>query len=238
MRKKVKRDKDNSTQQLNTFFYKGNQLLRFKEEFGHCNVPNRYAGNPSLGKWCSEMRKAYKKIQKGMKTNSNLSQDRIKRLEEIGFQWVLIDYDKTFEKRCRKLVAVNEEFGHCNVPCKYAGNPSLGNWRHSMRNAYTKIQKGMKTNLSKGRIEHLEGIGFQWKVNVTFEECCRELIAFKEEFRHCNVPSKYAGNPSLGHWYSGIRTANKNIQKRMKTSYNLSLNRIKRLEEIGFQWQI
>ena len=51
------------------------------------------------------MRATYKKIQKGTKMNSNLSQDRIERLEEIGFQRQGVDYDEAFEKRCRELMA-------------------------------------------------------------------------------------------------------------------------------------
>jgi len=64
-RKKVKTGKDNLTQQSKTGFdEKCNQLLRFKEKFGHCNVPQTYADNPSLGQWCSHRRHAYKKIQR------------------------------------------------------------------------------------------------------------------------------------------------------------------------------
>ena len=110
---------------------------------------------------CGDMRTAYKKIQKGMKTNYNLSQDRIEHLEEIGFRWGVDD--EAFEKRCRELIAFKEEFGHCNVPRSYAMNPSLGRWCGNMRSAYKNIHKGMKTNynLSQDRIEHLEEIGFQ-----------------------------------------------------------------------------
>jgi len=72
------------------------------------------------------MRNAYKKIQKGMKANHNLTQDRIERLEEIGFRWQGVDYDEAFEKRCLELIAFKEKFGHCNVPRTYTGNPSLG----------------------------------------------------------------------------------------------------------------
>jgi len=61
-----------------------------------------------------------------MKTKCNLSQDRIERLEEIDFQWQGADYDEAFEKRCRELIAFKEDFGHCNVPQKYADDPSLG----------------------------------------------------------------------------------------------------------------
>jgi hypothetical protein len=142
------------------------QLLAFEDEFGHCNVPRGYADNPSLGSWCNNMRNAYTKIQKGMKTKLNLSQDRIERLEEIGFQWQGVDYDEAFEKRCHELMAFKDEFGHCNVPKRCANNPSLGRWCGNMRAAHTKIQKGMKAdyNLSQDRIERLEEIGFKWQV--------------------------------------------------------------------------
>ena len=44
------------------------QVLAFKDEFGHCNVPHRYSVFPSLGQWCNSMRVAYKKIQQGQPT--------------------------------------------------------------------------------------------------------------------------------------------------------------------------
>jgi len=206
------------------------QLVAFKEEFGHCNVHQRFAGNISLGRWCDSMRKTYNNIQKGTKTRCNLSQGRIERLEEIGFQWQV---DKTFEKRCRELIAFKEEFGHYHVPCKYAGNPSLGHWCSVMRSAYKKNQKRMKANdnRSQGRIERLEEIGFQWKVNASFEKRCRELIACKEEFGHCLVPCRYAANSSLGKWSSTMRNAYNKIHKGMKTKSNLSPDKIERLED-------
>jgi len=73
-----------------TFEKRFRELTSFKEEFGLCNVPVEYSDNPSLKQWCSHMRTAYMKIQKGMKANSNLSQDRIERLEKIGFQWLVL----------------------------------------------------------------------------------------------------------------------------------------------------
>jgi len=146
-------------------------MVAFKEEFGHCNFPDKFANNPSLGYWCGHVRTTYRRMQKGMKTNSNLSQGRIERLEEIGFQWqVLTDYaKKTFEKRFCELVAFKEEFGHCNVPHKFANNSSLGYWCSSMRTTYRRMQKGLRTNsnLSQDRIERLEDTGFQWNL----QEC-------------------------------------------------------------------
>ena len=100
-----------------------------------------------------------------MKSSYNLSQDRFARLEETDLQWQGVDYDKAFEKRCRDLIVFNEEFGHCSVPVKYSGNPSLGKWCSTMRFTYKRNQKGMKAdyNLSQDRIDRLEENGFQWQ---------------------------------------------------------------------------
>jgi hypothetical protein len=65
------------------FEEKCSDLTAFKEKEGHCKVPYRYAANPSLGYWCSKMRRAYNIIQKGMKPKNNLSEDRMKGLNEI-----------------------------------------------------------------------------------------------------------------------------------------------------------
>jgi len=128
-------------------------------------------------------------------------QGRIDRLEEIGLQWKIRKVLITFEERCDELIAFKAEFRDCNVPIRYAGNPSLGQWCIGMRSAYK------NTKLSQERIQRLEEIGFQWKIRkvlVTFEERCDELIASKEEFRDCNVPSRHAGNASLGRWCSDM----------------------------------
>ena len=104
------------------------------------------------------------------------------------------------------------------------------------------VGKKPKYNLSPDKIERLEEIGFQWKCfndafkNEAFEKHCRELMAFKEKFGHCYVPSKYLDNPSLGMWCRNMRYSYKRDQEGKKPSCNLSPNRIERLEEIGFQW--
>ena len=138
-------------------------LEAFKTKFGHCRVPKAYQVE-GLGFWCSSMRCAYHKIQQGKPARSNLSQDRIERLEEIGFTWNRANLDKTFEQRCLDLEAFKRKFGHCHVPCAYPADPSLGNWCSSIRYAYHKIQQGKPAirNLSQERIERLKEIGFKW----------------------------------------------------------------------------
>ena len=55
------------------------QLVAYKEEHGDCLVPQKWAGNPALGKWVDSQRQAYKQ--------GRLKEDRIEMLEDVGFTW-------------------------------------------------------------------------------------------------------------------------------------------------------
>ena len=141
------------------------ELVAFKEEFGHCNVPRRYSINSSLAKWCGETRTVYNMIQEGKPTaGRDISQEHINRLEGIGFKWKVVDHDKTFKSHCKNLVAFKEEFGHCNVPHRYPDNQLLARWCSNMRTANDNLQKGKKAGhyFSKEKLELLQKIGFQW----------------------------------------------------------------------------
>jgi hypothetical protein len=113
---------------------------------------------------------SYNAIQKERKAEYNISQERIERLGEIGFQWQGGSYNTVFEKRCRELIAFKEEVGHCNVPVRCANNSGLGHWCSDIRCSYNAIQKGNKAkyNISQERIERLEEIGFQWQVLMDY----------------------------------------------------------------------
>ena len=63
------------------------ELREYKNKFGHCNVPSKYAENRALGNWSSNLRTAYSQIQRGRKPIIKLSSERIELLEKIGFKW-------------------------------------------------------------------------------------------------------------------------------------------------------
>ena len=66
---------------------KFNELVAYKDAHGgSCNVPYSYAENPQLGRWVSNQRAQYKKFQQDPSTFS-MTQERIERLESIGFEW-------------------------------------------------------------------------------------------------------------------------------------------------------
>jgi len=219
------------------------QLYDFIDEFGHCNVPWEFSADPSLGIWCGTMRYSYIKIQQGQTPRSNLTQDQIERLEEIGFKWKLVYQGKTtFEQRCHDLQVFKSEFGHCDVSRGklFSVNPSLGKWCNEIRYCYKKIQQGQtpRRKFTQDQIQRLEEIGFKWKLTETLEQRCRHLEAFKSKFGHCNVPFKYSANPSLGNWCSAVRYYYNKIQQGQTPRRNFTQYHIERLEEIGFKWKI
>ena len=62
-------------------------LLKFKEgNNGSARVPLKYKADLRLGKWVQTQRQQYKLLQDGSK-KSKLSEDRIERLESVGFEW-------------------------------------------------------------------------------------------------------------------------------------------------------
>ena len=72
---------------------KFNELLKFKEKYGHVNVPQQPNKDipddyRELGTFCRNIRSAYKYLQDPSKAHlSFLDGDRIQRLESIGFVW-------------------------------------------------------------------------------------------------------------------------------------------------------
>jgi hypothetical protein len=64
------------------------------------------------------MRREHQRIQNGLKTQSNFSEDetkaedRMQQLTEIGFQWKKPYQQEAFDERCFELIAFKEEFGH------------------------------------------------------------------------------------------------------------------------------
>ena len=172
----------------------------------------------------------YHKIKKGIqKKSSVLTEVRIERLEQIGFLWCVSGPVVVFNKRCLELIAFRDKFGHCN-PQNYKANPSFENWCNVIRRAYINIQKGITNHCYRALFTSGD-------YDMIFENRCQELIAFKNEFGHCNVPVKYASNQSLGNWCTNMRATHSRIQKGLPTKSFLPAERIAQLDYIGFTWR-
>jgi len=207
-------------------FEKGfQQTLLYKERTGNPNVPDRYktAEGYRLGTWQSNQRKNYKK--------GTISPARIKRLEEIGFMWEMLkeQREEQFEKGFQETLCYKESTGNSNASIIYQTLEGyrLGTWQRNQRDNYKKGE------ISPDRIERLEEIGFTWEIfEEKFEKGFQETLLYKKSAGNLNAPLRYktAEDFRLGLW-----------QQHQRISYkkeNLSSDRIRRLEKIGFTWQI
>ena len=87
-------------------------------------------------------------------SRSKLSQDRVGRLEALGFGWDPIA--ELWENRFSELVRFKEKHGHCNVPPGWSEFPKLGNWVNTQRASYR------RGSLTEERHRRLEKIGFRF----------------------------------------------------------------------------
>lgn len=96
------------------------RLVTYKENNGFTKVPQKYPEDQSLGYWVSYQRKLFHK--------NDLSQDRLKLLKSIHFDWgegtrePRKDWNKMFDR----LVAY--------IPFKY--HPDLARWKGNQRKTY------------------------------------------------------------------------------------------------------
>lgn len=68
------------------------ELKEFRQVYMHCNVPSNFSENPQLATWVKCQRRQYKLHMEGKP--SNMTEDRIRHLENLGFEWELRTYKK------------------------------------------------------------------------------------------------------------------------------------------------
>ncbi|MDB2663277.1 Helicase associated domain protein, partial [Paracoccaceae bacterium] len=200
----------NATTESWDFWY--GHLEQFYKLQGHCKVPRSYRiGVHNLGYWVENQRK-YREIMPAA---------RRAKLDDLGFEWSTQreNWDISFAK----LVIFKRENGHCLVPMNATIDGfKLGKWVSTQRRYLDKM-----TNERK---DQLDSIGFVWDVfSHAWEQGYNTLVQFKEMTGHCHVPQECElEGYKLGRWCS--------IQRRDVDK--LSSERKKRLEDLGFVWNI
>jgi hypothetical protein len=187
------------------------KLQSYNEKFGNCRVPKRDINYKKLGAWVG--------IQRGFYAKGSLSEDRIRKLEDLGFEWDPIKED--WNLKYSELEAYKAKIGDCRVPAVYKPNIKLGNWVFTQRAAYS------NGSLSTDRITKLESLGFEWDPfesdwQLNFEA----LKVYKAENGDCRVRKNHQ---VLSNWVYKQRNDFKNGR--------ISPDRVAKLEALGFEWQ-
>jgi hypothetical protein len=89
------------------------ELMDFKQEHGHCNVPRTWLRNPQLGTWLNTQRKQYRLSIQG--ESSQMNPDRRAKLEQLGFKWSLCE-KQDWDVRFQELSEYKVKHGDCLVP--------------------------------------------------------------------------------------------------------------------------
>jgi hypothetical protein len=161
------------------------------------------------------------------------------------------------------LLLYRATHGSVMVPFKSGGE--LGKWVASQRAQYLALQKSINKELqgdpeakkwlasegperlTEDRMKVLSSVGFVWDVvqadnDARWKKRFEELKEYKAIHGHCNVPQ----STDLGKWVK-MQRENKhetdlkregNQPPRKKPKPCLSLDRIEKLESIGFQWRV
>jgi hypothetical protein len=189
------------------------ELVEFKKEFGHCNVPGRWAENKQLGRWVDNQRYFFK--------CRKLSVERVQRLRHIGFRFN--PRDESWNEVYALLMEFKKSQGHCNVPEKGSGNTKLARWIIDQR---IKWKKG---KLSEAHIQRLNRLGFVWQMHdASWDGMYSRLLRFKDKWGHCELSYKLGEDKQLSRW---VRT-----QRTRRNRGLLKDERITLLDEIGFKW--
>lgn len=133
-------------------------LVTFKQEFGHCCVPSHWPKNPPLAQWVKRQRHQYKRSKDNL--HSTITPARIEALDKMGFVW---DPHAAFwEERLDELHRFRDKYGHCNVPTKFPDNPQLAIWAKCQRRQFKLfVSDGpKKSNMTVDRIAKLSRVGF------------------------------------------------------------------------------
>lgn len=81
----------NRSKLMNSFDIHIEELRKFKEQHGHCRVPKSYKQNISLSNWISNLNYSRSLSIKGLPATIKLSEDRLEKLSELGFEFTLME---------------------------------------------------------------------------------------------------------------------------------------------------
>jgi hypothetical protein len=216
--------------QWDTWDKKFAQLAAYRNEHGHCDVPCHLDEDRSFGNWVSN--------QRSFRIKGKLSQERIDRLDRIGFKWFarldavlpsesfnahVKSLEQLWDLMFEELVRFKAENGHFRIP---AGEPRL----HRLFRWVIRQRENWKAGeLSEERQRRLQEVGFEREpYNPSWDLKFNQLIEYKKRFGHCEVPARWPENTPLGLWVHN--------QRAFKRKGQLSSERIQRLDNIGFAW--
>lgn len=195
------------------------EAKNYSEEYGNLSVPKNYRSDTDfpLGVWIQRQRSLCK--------NNKISENRIKRLTDIGMNW----YPDDWETRFNLAKQYYEEHGNINISQKEVIQGIwLGKWIVSQKKA---MQEG---KLTHEQIEMLKTLPMEevGRKDNRWWSMYEEAKKYYLNFGNLNIPMDYltSNGKKLSDWI--IR------QRRNYKLGKMPLEHKKKLDEIGFIWDL
>ena len=175
--------------------------------------------------------KQYKRTQIGKR--STLTNKRIELLNAVDFAWDA--QAAAWENHYNILVKFKNKLGHCHVPLVHPEFPKLGLWVKEQRRHYNLMKAGRRTHMNLQRSKILDDIGFCWDTHdASWLARFQDLVQYKKQFNHCNVPKEWAEDPALAGWVASQRRLR--VKGIVCKKRGITTERINMLTELGFDW--
>ncbi len=219
-----------------------NELAKYKQQFGNCNIPAVWPENPRFASWV--------KTQRAAKKSGEMPPYRVQLLDDMGFNWDRSNSPPTevalrgslhgqkWQQMFDELAKYKQQFGNCNIPAVLPDNPRLASWVTTQRAAK------MSGKMPPFRVQLLDDLGFNWgkddsqDAEVGFvgslhdqkwQQMYNELAQYKQQFGNRNMQTVWLDNPPLARWVNSQRTA--------KKSGKMPQYRVQLLDDMGFIWE-
>ncbi len=201
-------------------------LVRYKKENGNLDVPVSFttADGIQLGRW----------VRRQRNSENSLSDEKKKKLSDIGFVWNMTD---SWEDKYKLVKKYYEEHGDINIPGNYvADGVWLGRWLSEqvarMNNKSTKRSKSAKP-LTDDQVKKLKSLGVKENISrndTVWEEQYEAAKQYYDRFGNLLVKKDYVtpnGN-KLGRW---IQT-----QRKYRKEDKLTKEKVERLNLLRMVW--
>ncbi len=192
-------------------------LEKFRDVHGNLRV-TRTIDN-SLARWCENIRYSYRGRMQGTQMNILLTDERIARLEELGFDFFptgKVHHSNpstsasaspspspspsipTFNDRFEALKRFKAVHGHVNVIPEM--NNELAEWCESVKSSYhARGQEGKKLDviLTDDHIASLNGLGFDFGYDLTSIDAANDILMQEFSLADSKIPSSSSNKRPL-----------------------------------------
>jgi hypothetical protein len=222
------------------------RLANFRKKYNSTLVPNTFGEDPPLGRWVSIQREMYGQYFSNIDHAENVDDDfiwsiahevqsnrvpaethfnRMKRLINLEFVWDTREA-RWMEMYQRLIVVCKQKCYSRLFPTKCIQDQELLIWVSNQRKYYDAGE------LKARKIQLLNEIEFFWDppYDARWNKMFERLVEYKKNNGSTLVPTNYKQDPELGRWVWA--------QRRSKKEERLSMQRIDKLESIGFIWGV